>query len=406
MAYLATTIFLSLPLIANLLFLRHTAETWTFKEIIQRQRQMNAVYGSALVDNTFRYKLELIRAVKPEIVALGSSKTMLLQEQAFYVPFVNAGGGMHHLNEGILFLTEMVKFHQPKILVLGVDFFWFNGTHPEQVDYPEHDLNETDITRDKLLAPFRWLVSGKISRAMYWDGVLGRHYENPFTRYENLGVAAMDGSFGFLRDGSRLYGKRYFGEDKNLIDKKFEFALSNFNNACCEFEYGAHVDEYRWGEFEKIINLCKTHGIQPVLLMTPTSLTLYKKMDAIKNKYAYIEELKTRLEVFAKRNGFEFHDFRNLETVSSNDCECLDGTHAGNVAYNKMLQWILTQCPRSILAPYLNEPFIANAIRQFNGNTLVMPDPNQFKLNETDFLEIGCQKKPVFASGATQYSHL
>ena len=65
--------------------------------------------------------MELIKQVKPEIIALGSSRVMQFREDSFNKKFVNAGGAMNSLSE-FNFFEKMYEFHNPKYIILGLDF--------------------------------------------------------------------------------------------------------------------------------------------------------------------------------------------------------------------------------------------------------------------------------------------
>jgi hypothetical protein len=391
--YVLTAFITSLPMIANLLFLKHAHEIDPMMDIVRYQTKTQGVYGAALVDNTFRYKLALIRLKKPEIVALGSSRTMPFQDDSFTTSFVNAGGGMHHLNEGLLFLQQMFVFHTPKILMIGVDYAWFNAAHPEPYDYPQHDYNEADITRSKLTTPFVWLGNHKISFRRYVQTVLGWNLKNPYTNFTNIGFMAIERSDGFRPDGSRFYGNRYTGNDQNFDDIRFANTLDHLRQRCCEFEPGTGIDPIRLDELQKIVALCDQHHVQTMLFLTPMAPTIYLQMRQSPEDFGYADDLQNVLQKMFNDKNHEFYDFRDLARIGSNNCECVDGAHGGNVAYDRILGWIAQHRTHSMLNGYLNLEVIDARIKQFGGDTLALPDVHQINFKEADFLQLGCKKQ-------------
>jgi len=394
--YLFTTVLaaavLSLPMLANLFFIKHAHEIDSMADIVRLQIQTGGIYGAALVDNTFRYKLELVRQKHPDIVALGSSKIMSLRHDAFTTSFVNAGGGMKHLNEGRLFLTEMLSFHIPKILILGVDPVWFNAAHLEPFDYPEHQYNEADITREKLLAPFGWLFVHKISWNRYVDTVLGRFLGNDYTTYPNIGFMAIETAKGFNEDGARFYGSRYRGEESDFNDVHFGFTQMRLNQRCCEFESTSQVDPQRYQELMDILKLCDQFHIKIVLFLTPAAPSIDRQMRDSPLDYGYADELDKALRLQAHDSRYEYHDFRDIRSVQSNDCECVDGSHAGSTAYYRFLRQLITQPSPSILSPYLDLQTLNALIQRFQGKTLAVKETKPIRFQEVDFLQLGCKK--------------
>ncbi len=119
-------ILFSIPFALNMLFIVGAGENLSFGRITRIQQESGAIYGTAFNQNTFLYKLELAKLIRPRLVVLGSSRVMTFRQEAFSVPFVNLGGAMNHLNEGRMFLRELVKFHRPEVVVIGLDMWWFN----------------------------------------------------------------------------------------------------------------------------------------------------------------------------------------------------------------------------------------------------------------------------------------
>ena len=88
-------------------FLHSNFESNEYSQIVNRQQANNSIYGTALNSNTFYYKLELIKQVKPKIISLGSSRVMQFRKDGFKTSFSNAGGAMNHLNEGAFFTGDV-----------------------------------------------------------------------------------------------------------------------------------------------------------------------------------------------------------------------------------------------------------------------------------------------------------
>ena len=81
----------------------------SFESIVKRQLNHNSIYGTALNENVFAYKLELVKQTKPKIVALGSSRVLQLREEFFRDSFVSAGNAMNTLKEAKVVFRRSFK---------------------------------------------------------------------------------------------------------------------------------------------------------------------------------------------------------------------------------------------------------------------------------------------------------
>ena len=148
----------------NYRYLDRAGEFLTAEEVIARQRTESGfcLYGSALHDDVFSYKTAGYRTAKPHVTLAGSSRSLNVRERFFNVPFYSIGGGMDSVVYAEHLLRATTQAHKPKLLLLGIDFWWF---HEDARLYrrtkPPVDVRR--LTLAKLSRPFTWLIDGKIS---------------------------------------------------------------------------------------------------------------------------------------------------------------------------------------------------------------------------------------------------
>lgn len=385
--YFLFTSIIALPLFMNLIFITNAHEHTTYKEIVKIQRAKNALYGTALNQNTFAYKIELVRNVKPRLIALGSSRVLELREEFFNVPFVNCGGAMNNLEEGRIFLTELFRHHIPEIIILGLDFWWFSDqfTHRETFDY--HNNTGADLTLEKLIKPYEFLISSKIGPRDYMNILLFKNDRNHITNYKNLGLTAIKRSDGFRKDGSYLYantiagfapeGQRVAGFNDRLDPKR-------------RFEFGTDISQNKMNALNEILKLCTYHNVKPVLIIPPVTSFAYQRILSRPKQYGYV----FRFQEYIKSLPFENYDFHDIRKAGASDCECIDGFHIGDVAYQKILLDILRQNHNSFIAGFVNINLLHRSVRENEGKvmTIFADDKGKFNYQETDFLGLNCKK--------------
>jgi len=383
--YGTACLFISLPFLLNLLFVINAKESLAYSEVIKLQQKENALYGTAMDQSIFPYKLELVKYMKPEILALGSSTIMTMREEFFNKSFVNCGNAMNNLTEGKLFLQEVLKYYRPKLIIFAIDFWWFgNQIEPKTFDY--HQNVGSQITFEKLVRPFNYLIERKVTLSDYISIVLSRNSKNKISNYSTIGLRATKRSDGFRKDGSALAGSRIFGFDPSP-------AQIGFNPAARvrrRFDYGKELSEIKLKRFEEIIQIMNDQEIKFVIIMPPISEDSYKIIHSITDKHIYIEALRDYL----KNRPYEIYDFHKISDIGSNNCECIDSAHIGETAYQRVLLTILERNPNSVIKPYVNIGLLKKNIREFSGRVLAVfdTDKDRFSYKEVDFLNIGCKK--------------
>lgn len=385
--YFWITAVLAIPLLINLLFITNAHEHTTFREIVKVQEAKNAIYGTALNQNTFAYKMELVRYVKPKIVVLGSSRVLELREEFFNTSFVNCGGAMNNLEEGKVFLTELFRHHKPEILILGLDFWWFSDLFNQRGTFDYHRNTGADLTLDKLIKPYDFLISSKISLRDYIQILLFKNDRNHITNYNNLGLTAIKRSDGFRKDGSYLYasaiagfapeGQRITGFNDKLDPKR-------------RFEFGMNLSQNRVDALNDIIKMCVNQNVVPVMIIPPVTTIAYERIVSRPEKYGYV----FRFQEHVRSLPFETYDFHDIKKAGANDCESIDGFHIGDVAYQRILLNILKQNPGSVISTHVNTSLIEQMVRDNEGKvtTIFEADKGRFNYKETDFLNLGCKK--------------
>jgi len=371
--------------IFNYLYLKSIYENNSFEEIVKRQIANNSIYGTALNQNHFKYKLELVKQVKPDIVALGSSRVLQFRQENFNTSFISAGNGMNYLNEGLMFLDEMFKHHKPKYIILGLDFWWFNERYPQPSFFAYHANDGQTIVSKKFIAPYLYLLQKKIDLSTIRYIYNNSNITNPYTNFDSLGMRAIKTSDGFRKDGSSFYPSIVFLEQ--TVDVSFKYFLNEMKYLRALFRYGKHVSEERLKLLDEIIYKIKQEGIKLIVFIPPLPYNVYKVMKDSK-EYDYIEELISHVSSLKVPN----FNYLSLDNEFSNNCEYIDGIHGGDVVYKRILLDIYNSKKDENFNKMLNIEQIKKDIKDFSGKVLTVRPSDKFLLKEIDFLGLGCKK--------------
>lgn len=366
------------------LFLYKIQEVSSIDNIVKRQLNANSLYGTALNENMFLYKLELIKETKPEVIAIGSSRVMQFRQDFFRTKFITSGGATNHLNEGVDFLNEVLKIHKPKVIILGLDMWWFNDNF-HQPFYYNHQETTSDMSFAKLKNTLLWLFNEKISINQFLAVLFNKDDKNKITNFDNIGIAALKTSDGFRKDGSYFYSKTIFGVEQSE-DIKFANTLERIRNGNRRFENGSKVSQERWKDLERFLAICKKNNIEILIFTPPFANETINNLTKEKNKYLYIDEFRQKIVAIG---GYDFHD---PKVLGSNDCEFIDGFHGGDVTYQRILLNMAQK--NQNLKDYVNISLLSQSIEKNNGKAFSIfdEDKDMYLKEEIDFLQLGCTK--------------
>lgn len=373
-------------LTTSVLFLWRSAEFTSYEDIIKYQVNNNAIFGPGTVVDYFEYKLKLVKQLRPETLVLGSSRALGFQDKYFKSSFTNAGLAMRSLEEGKLFLQEMLQFHNPKRIIFTLDFWWFNEAVPlPSLTYKK--FNKSLISSEKIFLPFKLLHDKKLTLTQFIKVFALGLRKNSLTYYENLGIMGIISSNGIRPDGSMLYSEFALGGREDL-DPQFTHTADLIAKRYGNYEKGEHVSQERLAVFKEIIDLCRKHHIKVYALLPPVAPEVYNMLSN-SDDYQYVNELPEQLHSL----NIPVFDFHDATQIPANHCEFIDGYHSGDVTYLKMLLFMASHETHHDLAKIIKRNKALKTIALFDGQVIDRTEANYFpNQNEKDFLRLGCKK--------------
>jgi hypothetical protein len=334
------------------------------------------LHGPAYTNSASYVKTHLLTARRPQVLALGNSRVMQMRRSFFRpeVSFYNAGGIVARLRHFRAFLEELPPEALPKTLIIATDTSYF---HPG-FDKLERDaldvlwLKEqiTTFTAPGEVYHNRWrdvwngLRDGKIDvqRVLGGRGLSTR-----------IGFSAVCREQGFRNDGSYLYG----GIDLDISNPKhrdYQFATTLKQVAAGKgrFPWGATPSEPALHEVDLLLDFCRAHGIDVIGFMPPHPHAVWAAMQALGDKYAYIEKLEPALRERFDARGFEFYNFSDFAMLGAPDSEAIDGFHGSERTYLRLLIAMLERGSRLNAVTNLDE--LRAALAASTRHTSIFPE--------------------------------
>ena len=361
------------------LFLTRAGDTIPPSQAAARQESENVLFGSALYFRPVPYKLALYRLRKPDVAIVGSSRAIEFVRHGFTSSMVNMGS-MRDMAQIRSLLQAMFATHRPKLVILTIDFWWFNSARSEEVvDLQPDTVGPLSLVQ--LAQPFQWIAQGKVGVGDFIAGALSPGFKPP-----GIGVAAIYDHAGYDRDGAYDYGGNLRGREVH-VDRHFKRTLARILETHEHNKFNVHtpLDPVHWQELMDIVKMVEAEGSELILVVPPVSKTVVDAL-AANGAPILLEQLNERLADIG-HPVFNFHD---PTALGSSECEFIDGFHGGRVTYLRMLQAIL-RSGKTGLGGYVDAGEIDRLIAENAGHAMLKENMRPGEA-ETDFLDLGCEK--------------
>lgn len=296
------------------------------------------LYGPAYTNPNREYKTLGILRRRPEVLALGTSRTM--QFRAFFLTrrpdaFFNAGGAVRTLPEMRELVESLPAPLRPRILIIGLDQYFFNEAWDPVTPRGSRDGGDN-------ASPLRALCSFREALRDFSRGKFTVHdvfsTSDRYTgNYKALGLRARSKSSGFRVDGS-LFDGRHAADACGSQDWEFRNTLARIRSGNRRFEPAESVNTRAIEELDGMLAFCRTNGIHVIGFLPPYA---HAVLDAMRHtgRYRYLETLPDAVHRVFARHGFPYIDATDLQSLGSDDSETIGddaGFHGSEVAYLRL----------------------------------------------------------------------
>ncbi|QJB56591.1 hypothetical protein [Pseudodesulfovibrio sp. zrk46] len=384
LTYIGACLLTALPFLMNLAVSWRAGEFMSVDEIVAMQSEQEAIYGCAMSSMSVMCSLKRIEQDKPDVIAVGSSRSLEFREEFFSSSFVNAGGSVGNIYSLKPFLKVLFELHKPKMLVLSVDPWWFNDAVPAKgLTFEKPYDKRPELSTDHLLNPMKYVLNSKIEAAQYMDLLTkGMHTPNEVTASKGIGLAGILWSDGFRKDGSRLYGKRLFFQ--NDIPPGFQDTLRFVRDGIKNFQPGRSLSEERIAAYEDVLRFCEEQGVPVAAVVVPLAKPVLDAMLTRNGEYDYLSSVEQYFT--GKKDHFYF---LAPESIGAIDCEFLDGSHPGDVIYQRVL--LAAAKDSTLVADFIRRDKMREVVDQFAGRPMSYYEKRPEEGLERDYLGLGCQ---------------
>jgi hypothetical protein len=358
-------------------YFHYTGDLLTESEAVALQQAAvgECDYQSAGGKNYFSYKKELNRALKPEIVSLGSSLAAKFSQNMFAAKFANLGVTIEDMNDIGSAVRQLTEIHKPRHIIFIVDTWWFNPKFRPLAE--PIDPNDAIVASDS--AVLRALVTQMWRRPklLSFMSEIGSGPNCP------IGSLAKLYPSGFAKDGSRDYGERLVVPPQEQEDYQFRDTLDRIDRGKRRFEHASEIDHRLIERFLDVLASLKSQNIGYTLVVAPLAPTVFDRMMHSGN-YGFIPKLFERFQ----QENLPIQNYLDPSSLGITDCEFLDGIHLGDVGTAKLLRAIAEH--DNNLKSMINDAE-TRRLAAINGRAMALIT-ERYHIRENDFLGIDCRK--------------
>jgi hypothetical protein len=259
-------------------------ESWPLNKVIRYQEQHpHAIYSRGLLDQgTFRYKYVQLLRRRPAIIALGSSRVMQFRSEMFGEQghsFYNTGGLIHSIDDLQNFFDRLPAEAMPKVVILGVDFWWVNANQRREV----FDAFDVGVDED---GTYRWeghaTAVGEFIRHPLSIRDLVTHSFGRLHKADAIGYRAQLHHLGFRLDGSKRFEIRVPKTDAEWAARMARLTKGVDEVPKGEFPF-AHTDGVSQPLLERLkenVLRLKSNGVS-VIAYSPPVVTAWARAAAV-----------------------------------------------------------------------------------------------------------------------------
>lgn len=317
-----------------LFVLAQSGEVTPVARVIKLQTTSNRVvmFGPGYYDPMQYFKLQSAVARRPDVLVLGTSRTMLFRRHFFKedVRFFNAGGGVARLKQFRRFLGLIPPGQEPKLVILGLDQNFFNNNWDPHAEWnpavdDQKDTNYTVVKDASAIVADEW-------RTVY-DDLNVKIFVPPLLERSDIikiGLNAIYKNRGFVNDGSWYYGSFLKDPASPAVDDyQFKDTLAAVASGSYRYTIGPRGNLFPdvRNELGHLLEACRARNIHVVGFLPPYAPVVYSKMMSMPVEFEFVTRIDENVKPIFDKHGFGYLNATDVGRWGVSDAEFIDGDH-------------------------------------------------------------------------------
>lgn len=345
--YLASFLVSGLLFVAILMvFLAATNELFVFsRDNIETDEDL--LWGAAFGQSHDAYKLARVRYTKPDLMILGSSRmTQFRDVMAPGARFYNAGQVSDAFSTTFRFLANLYKGHKPKVVILGIDPWWFDPARQDDC------VADRSVCFREIDFDYRGLIAAAVGKGFKPRIVVSAlrgevRFEEDFLGHRRpVGLRAGTTGQGFRPDGSDQFAAV-------ILNKSFyrQWLGYGYHDG---FAYHRRMIETQEGRFSytgplpievielsrDILRFNKENGVATIVILPPFPRLIYGVINGSPEQRKYVAEFERKIAEICEDEGVPFFNFHDVRILGISDEHFYDGLHGDEVVFLEIMRRI------------------------------------------------------------------
>jgi len=346
-----------------------TGDRLTPEQAVREPLELDRVYNS-LNFSMRDMKLALYGSLRPEIVIMGSSRSMQFRDYFFSRSAMTLGGAAHGgaISYPVDILTvwkDILDISQPSVVVLQLDYWRYTGSPGERRGYRNEVRTPVVPIRGAFLGTnpdfpmlrYLSLDLGYLETFLNAGADQNTRFAGPLAM---VGANAIRTRSGILHDGS-IFDLR----DPPLTERFFS---GNEVPAAGSppFQEAREPDHTIISNLREAILEIESAGTEVFVIFPPMAPAALSHMED--ERYRYVEETMLAVEA-AVSDIAPVYVAHSASAIGAPACEFIDESHGGEVAYARMLLQLSDMDPDG-LGRHLNVAALNQAVENWPGSTV------------------------------------
>jgi len=320
----------------------YTGESFSYSSVLDMQESdNNLLYSPYELEATFSYKVSYLQNYAPEVVILGSSRSLQYRSMFFNRNrdvVYNAGGHTWGLQE-MLWMTEYFDSDSlPDVIIMALEQPDFRAQ--DSFAYRPLPIDPDESSLDRSVAGIANVTSAILGDRMTLSQILSPDESR-------LGLAALSFGHGFRFDGSFQVAQTILD---TLDERRERHRIALQEQSTSYFSPATAISTHNLGQVENLLQWAIENDIYVIAYFPPFSESIYEGMMA-SGEFSYMPESSDALTTLFDTYDFPFFDFSNPAWLGAGDEALYDGIHAGEWLYMRIHTEMLRALP-DVLGDY------------------------------------------------------
>lgn len=333
---------ISLPVLFLLITVNYFGDAARIFDSEYEEEMAETLMNGSFVTNISNYdervfQKELINRMNnaPEILVLGSSRTMLINSAYFpnQTIFNNSVSGASI--EDIIALFQLYKERNilPKKIIIGIDPWLLNENNGQsRWKSLEYFYNKYNNQSDSQITTSSLHKYGELLSLSYFQASIKVITQKiAGTSKPKATLKKFNETNTKLTDGSLVYREDYRNATQNQINSKIDGYITGNIYSIENFET---ISDDIWTEFQEFISTLKKENISVEFFLCPYAPKVYDKVSI---NYPNVEKSENLIVKFAKANGIKVYGSFDPYGLGFNETFFYDGMHCKEKGIKEIL---------------------------------------------------------------------